>query len=109
MLCWHWVGSVLHTYLELVLADVLLHFMQLLNRIAAALLDGFAVFRNRIKMAFHHALHAGETAMLTAVQALRTVSAQRQQHCKMSTASHNVNGTVRFSCEVLQIMVNQMT
>ena len=78
MMCWQWVGSVLHTYLELVLADVLLHFVQLLNSVATALLDGFTVFRNCIQMTLHHTLHAVQTAMLTAVQALITVLAQGQ-------------------------------
>lgn len=88
----------LHTYLELILTDVLLHFMQLLHSIAASLLYGFTVFRNCIEMTLHHTLHAGKTAMLTAVQALSTVFV------------HNVNSIARLSCRALQIigMVNQM-
>ena len=47
----------LEGHLELVLANVLLHLMQLLDSIAAAFLDGFTVLGNGIQVALDHALH----------------------------------------------------
>ena len=43
-------------YLELILADVLFHLMQLLDGVAAPLLYGFAVLGDGVKMALHQTL-----------------------------------------------------
>lgn len=44
-------------HLELVLANIFLDFMQLLNSVSPALVDGPAVLWDGVQMALHHALH----------------------------------------------------
>lgn len=52
----------MHKYLELVLADILFHLMQLLDGVAAPLLNGLAVLWDGVKMALHHTLQQRITA-----------------------------------------------